>query len=84
MRFSQGFGTWKGALPWPVVAVAGAAPLLSRALPTLGRPRPSVPPPDFPVWPLWYAAVAFVHTRRAGALLVAGLAVAAVFDIRPF
>jgi 1,4-dihydroxy-2-naphthoate polyprenyltransferase len=73
-----------GALPWPVVAVLGAVPLAVRGLPTLGRPRPAEPPRDFPVWPLWYAAVAFVHTRRAGALLVAGLAVAVAFDIRPF
>ena len=72
-----------GALPWPVVAVVGAAPMLAKALPVLGRPRPDEPPPGFPVWPLWYAAVAFVHTRRAGALLVAGLAVAAIFDIKP-
>ncbi|MER3453000.1 MAG: 1,4-dihydroxy-2-naphthoate prenyltransferase [Acidimicrobiia bacterium] len=40
----------------------------------IGRRRPETPPPGFPVWPLWHAALAFVHTRRAGALLVAGLA----------
>jgi 1,4-dihydroxy-2-naphthoate polyprenyltransferase len=73
-----------GALPWPALAVLGALPLAVRGLPILGRPRPAEPPPDFPVWPLWYAAVAFIHTRRAGALLVVGLAVAVVFDIRPF
>jgi len=33
------------------------------------------------VWPLWFAALAFVHTRRAGALLVLGLAVAATLRI---
>jgi 1,4-dihydroxy-2-naphthoate octaprenyltransferase len=33
------------------------------------------------VWPLWFAAICFVHTRRAGALLVLGLAVAAVFEL---
>jgi 1,4-dihydroxy-2-naphthoate octaprenyltransferase len=33
------------------------------------------------VWPLWFAAIAFLHTRRAGALLVLGLIVAAVFSI---
>ena len=72
-----------GALPWPVAAVVAATPMLAKVVPTLGRPRPDEPPPGFPVWPLWYAAVAFVHTRRAGALLVAGLAVAAVFDVQP-
>jgi 1,4-dihydroxy-2-naphthoate octaprenyltransferase len=44
-------------------------------------PRPDEPPKDFPVWPLWYAAVAFVHLRRPVALLVAGLFLAAVFNI---
>jgi 1,4-dihydroxy-2-naphthoate octaprenyltransferase len=73
-----------GALPWPALAIAGAVPLLAKALTALGRPRPAAPPEGFPVWPLWFAAVAFVHTRRAGALLVLGLAAAAVFDITPF
>jgi 1,4-dihydroxy-2-naphthoate polyprenyltransferase len=72
-----------GALPWPVLAAFGAVPLLARALRALGRPRPERPPRGFPVWPLWFAAFAFTHTRRAGALLVAGLAVAAIFAIKP-
>jgi 1,4-dihydroxy-2-naphthoate octaprenyltransferase len=42
------------------------------------RPRPSEPPKGYPVWPLWYAPVAFVHARRAGALLLLGLAIDAV------
>jgi 1,4-dihydroxy-2-naphthoate polyprenyltransferase len=33
------------------------------------------------VWPLWFAAIAFIHTRRAGALLVLGLIVAAVANV---
>jgi 1,4-dihydroxy-2-naphthoate octaprenyltransferase len=43
-----------------------------------GRPRPPEPPKGYPVWPLWYAPLAFVHTRRAGALFVAGLAAGAI------
>ncbi|MBK5307290.1 MAG: prenyltransferase [Frankiaceae bacterium] len=70
-----------GALPWPVVAVLAAAPVLIKALGSLSRPRPDEPPAGFPVWPLWFAAICFVHTRRAGALLVLGLAVAAVFEL---
>lgn len=42
------------------------------------RPRPPEPPKGYPVWPLWYAPVAFVHARRAGALLLLGLAIDAV------
>jgi 1,4-dihydroxy-2-naphthoate octaprenyltransferase len=71
------------ALPWPALASFGAAPLLWRALKALRRPRPQRAPRGFPVWPLWFAAFAFTHTRRAGALLVAGLAVAAIFAIGP-
>jgi 1,4-dihydroxy-2-naphthoate octaprenyltransferase len=73
-----------GALPWPALAVAGALPALAKVWPTFGQPRPAEPPPRFPVWPLWFAAIAFLHTRRAGALLVLGLAVAAIFDINAF
>src|SRR5947209_4715752 len=72
-----------GALPWPALAAAGALPLLRRALSALRRPRPERPPRGFPVWPLWFAAFTFTHTRRAGALLVAGLVVAAVFGLGP-
>ena len=35
-----------------------------------GRSRHE-PPDGFPIWPLWFAALAFVHTRLAGGLLVA-------------
>lgn len=71
------------ALPWPALAAFGALPLLRRAMRALGRPRPAQPPRGFPVWPLWFAAFCFTHTRRAGALLVGGLAVAAIFGLGP-
>jgi 1,4-dihydroxy-2-naphthoate octaprenyltransferase len=67
-----------GALPWPTVVVAAALPALVKVWRAFDRPRPDAPPPRFPVWPLWFAAIAFLHTRRAGALLVAGLAVGAI------
>jgi 1,4-dihydroxy-2-naphthoate octaprenyltransferase len=34
------------------------------------------------VWPLWYAALAWVHVRQAGALLVVGLAIGALLPAR--
>jgi 1,4-dihydroxy-2-naphthoate octaprenyltransferase len=71
------------ALPWPALAAFGGVPLLVRALKALRLPRPDSPPRGFPVWPLWFAAFAFTHTRRAGALMVAGLVVAAVFGLGP-
>lgn len=66
------------ALPWPVLLVALALPTLRKASGALRKPAPEGPPPGFPVWPLWFAAIAFVHVRRAGGLLVLGLAAAAV------
>jgi 1,4-dihydroxy-2-naphthoate octaprenyltransferase len=71
------------ALPWPVLVSLAAVPLLVRAIKALRRPRPARPPRGFPVWPLWFAAFTFTHTRRAGALLIVGLAVAAIFDVKP-
>ena len=73
-----------GALPIPALLVVLALPRLRRAWPYLRRPRPDRPPPDYPVWPLWYAAAAFLHTRRAGALLVAGLLLGALLGFTPW
>ena len=70
------------ALPWPALLCVLALPRLFQAWRALGRPRPDEPPAGFPVWPLWFAAIAFVHTRRAGSLLVTGLVLAAAFGIR--
>jgi 1,4-dihydroxy-2-naphthoate polyprenyltransferase len=62
-----------GALPWPALLTLAALPLLVSTLRAFARPAPDEPPPDYPVWPLWWAALAFIHTRRAGGLLVLGL-----------
>jgi 1,4-dihydroxy-2-naphthoate octaprenyltransferase len=70
-----------GALPWPALACLGGLPVLAKVWRALDEPRPERPPARFPVWPLWFAAIAFLHTRRAGALLVLGLVVAAVFNL---
>jgi 1,4-dihydroxy-2-naphthoate octaprenyltransferase len=67
-----------GALPWPTLLVFAALPALAKVWKAFDRARPDRPPPRFPVWPLWFAAIAFLHTRRAGALLVVGLAVGAI------
>jgi 1,4-dihydroxy-2-naphthoate octaprenyltransferase len=73
-----------GALPWPSLLAVGALPAAVQAWRALATPKPQKPPADFPIWPLWFAAFAFLHTRRAGALLVLGLLVAAVADITAF
>jgi len=70
------------ALPWPALASLAALPKLVQAAKAFGKPKPDEPPAGFPVWPLWFAAIAFVHTRRAGSLLVLGLVIAAAAGIR--
>jgi 1,4-dihydroxy-2-naphthoate octaprenyltransferase len=70
------------ALPWPALISLLAVTKLVPSWKALSEPRPAEPPPNFPVWPLWFAAVAFVHTRRAGSLLVLGLIIAAIANIR--
>jgi 1,4-dihydroxy-2-naphthoate octaprenyltransferase len=55
-----------------------AAPRGIETMRILREPRPARPPEGYPIWPLWYVAWAFRHTRRAGALLVAGIAVNAL------
>ncbi|MGQ0572665.1 MAG: prenyltransferase [Pseudonocardia sp.] len=67
-----------GAMPWPALLVLLALPRLAKVWPRFRRPPPDEPPRGFPVWPLWYAALAWVHVRQAGALLVLGLAAGAV------
>ncbi|MGH7735245.1 MAG: prenyltransferase, partial [Gemmatimonadales bacterium] len=71
-----------GALPWPALVSLLAVPKLVPVWRAFGEPKPDAPPEGFPVWPLWFAAAAFVHTRRAGSLLVLGLVVAAAAGIR--
>jgi 1,4-dihydroxy-2-naphthoate octaprenyltransferase len=66
-----------GALPWPALLVVAAFPTWRKVDRALRRPQPDEPPAGFPVWPLWFAAILFVHVRTAGGLLVLGLLVAA-------
>jgi len=56
-----------------------ALPRLWQALKVYNQPKPESAPPDYPIWPLWYVAWAFTLTRRAGALLVLGLLLSAIF-----
>jgi 1,4-dihydroxy-2-naphthoate octaprenyltransferase len=62
-----------GTLGFGALLVLGGLPILWRVLKVYSKPKPTSPPPGYPVWPLWYVSAAFVHTRRAGALFVLGL-----------
>lgn len=59
-----------------------AIPRTWQVLKVFSRPRPSEPPANFPIWPLWYVAWAFVVTRTAGGLFVAGLVLDAIWPLR--
>lgn len=69
---------WIG--PWVVLVLLGL-PRLVTALRTYSRPRPESPPRSYVGWPLWFVGYAFVHTRRAGGLLVLGLLLNALLPI---
>lgn len=65
-----------GSLSWLLLVVFAAAPWYVRAVRAFSHPRPQAPPAEYPpgIWPLWYAAFAFSHTRRFGGLFLLGLA----------
>jgi 1,4-dihydroxy-2-naphthoate octaprenyltransferase len=69
------------ALPWPSLVVLAYLPTAWKVTGALRAPKPAEPPAGFPVWPLWFAAICFVHTSRAGALLVLGLTASALLGI---
>jgi 1,4-dihydroxy-2-naphthoate octaprenyltransferase len=71
-------------LPWPALLGLGSMLTARKVWRPLSQPAPDARPRGFPVWPLWYAAWTFVHTRRAGVFLVLGVAVAAIFDLPAF
>ncbi len=86
---------WLMAAFYPLVGAVvaiGTMPVLSlvclvgvvrlvRVWPAFSKPKPASPPEGFPIWPLWFAALAFVHTRVAGAFLVVGLLIGAAVDL---
>lgn len=60
----------------PLLAVVLIAlPTLWLAIKAYRAPRPAKPPRELPknVWPLWFVAFAFLHTRRFGMLYVLGI-----------
>jgi 1,4-dihydroxy-2-naphthoate octaprenyltransferase len=69
---------WIG--PWLLLALLGVPKLLA-TLEVFQAPKPDVPPHSYVGWPLWFVGAAFVHTRRAGGLLVLGLLLNALLPI---
>jgi 1,4-dihydroxy-2-naphthoate octaprenyltransferase len=69
---------WIG--PWVGLVLLGL-PKLAATLRTYSSPRPETPPHSYVGWPLWFVGASFVHTRRAGALLILGLLLNAFLPI---
>ena len=69
---------WIG--PWVALVVLGL-PRLWSVLKVFNEPKPNVPPHSYVGWPLWFVGQAFIHTRRAGALLILGLLLNAFLPI---
>jgi 1,4-dihydroxy-2-naphthoate octaprenyltransferase len=67
-----------GTLPIAALIALVALHKLATVWRPFSQPKPAEPPENFPIWPLWFAALAFVHTRRAGGLLVLGLIVGVI------
>ena len=70
---------WIG--PWVALVVLGI-PRLVAVLKVFNQPRPEVAPHSYVGWPLWFVGQAFIHTRRAGALLILGLLLNAFLPIK--
>ncbi len=66
--------------PW-VGLVVLCLPRLVTVLRAFSRPRPDSPPQSYVGWPLWFVGFAFIHTRRAGGLLVLGLVLNAILPV---
>lgn len=66
---------WSGYVSWLLLVVLLAGQWYVRAVRAYRQPRPAGPPPEYPpnIWPLWYSAFAFQHTRRFGSLFLLGL-----------
>ena len=56
-----------------VILVVFGIPRLVQVLRQFAVPKPDTQPHAYVGWPLWFVGGAFVHTRRAGALLIGGL-----------
>ena len=66
------------ALPVASLLVLLSLPVLRQTWKAYSEPKPAESPMPNPVWPLWFAAMSFLVTRRAGGLLVLGLIVGAI------
>jgi 1,4-dihydroxy-2-naphthoate polyprenyltransferase len=65
-------------LPVASLLIVLSYPVLRRTFAYYNEPKPAESPMPNPVWPLWFAALSFLVTRRAGGLFVLGLLIGAI------
>ncbi|MEZ5573082.1 MAG: prenyltransferase [Halioglobus sp.] len=70
-----------GSFHWPLLLVLVNAHMLPALFQVLARSKPETRPETFPahVWPLWFSAYAFSHTRRFTLLFLAGVLLDTLF-----
>jgi len=64
-----------GSFGWALLLVMINLPELPRLIKVFRQPKPEGAPGDYPdnIWPLWFSAHAFGHTRRFTSLFLAGV-----------
>ncbi len=64
-----------GAFNWPLLLVFASLPSLYRTLQPLRSPKPDNRPARYPetLWPLWFSAACFRHTRHFTPLFLLGV-----------
>jgi 1,4-dihydroxy-2-naphthoate octaprenyltransferase len=70
-----------GMLHWIMLVIFINLPALTRTFKNFQMSKPDHKPDDFPdnIWPLWFSAYAFDHTRRFSGLFLIGLALDIAF-----
>ena len=66
-----------GSFGWALLLVFIQLPKLSKTLKTFKHPKPLDKPSSYPekIWPLWFSAYAFAHTRIFTGLFLTGVAI---------
>jgi 1,4-dihydroxy-2-naphthoate octaprenyltransferase len=70
-----------GTLGVWTLATFAALPRAISVMKVFRTPKPDAPPANYPLWPLWYVAWAFLLTRLAGGLFILGLVATAIYPL---
>lgn len=64
-----------GVFGWPLLLVLAGLPTWIKLWQVFRRAKPAAPPAGYPgdIWPLWFSAHAFQHTRRFTSLFLIGV-----------